>query len=539
MAPEDDRSSATSAASSRSHARAVAALRAGDFGSARSILQECMSTGYGDAETHRLLALTEHRLGNLAQAVLYARKSVTGAPGNALAWHELAVIFDARNEWKDALQAFRAACELCPTSLKMWANWGKTLIERGQSAEAVRVLTHALTLGEHKASRIRLARALVSIGRTRDAEQELRAHLLKYRTDGEAWFALASLGDNVLSDADGNILRQLVAEPTGIADDDIAIQFAFSRFAEQRNDFATAFKALLIANAAERLRVQWNGAVFSEFASAVVSAFNRPSLSAPSDLGRGIIFILGLPRTGSSLVEQVIGQGTDVAAGGELPLLSEILQQESQRRGTAFPHWVADATAQDWRRLGEQYLAGIADRRGAAIAFTDKRCGNWVYIGAIAHMLPAARIVYTYRAPVDTCFGCFRQLFAHGAQPFSYDISECAAYWHDCTNAMAAWQHIFGNRIRFQEHESLLAQPAEQLADLGEFCQLPLSSELTPFLNADIATASAAQLRSKRTIARSWNALYGDQLEPIRRDLQCLSGSSDDRCLASSQSSMR
>lgn len=520
MASEANSADGMFAALSGEHARAVSALRAGDFVHARTVLQALASRGDGDPETHRLLALTEHRLGNLDLAVLHARAAVAGAPDNPLAWHVLAVVSDARNEWKAALQAFQSACERCPTSVKMWVDWGKTLVERGQSAEAVRVLAHALTLGEHKVSRIRLANALVSIGRTQEAEQQFRAHLLKYQTDGAAWFGLASLGDNALTQADGKILRQLVMDQTGIADDDIAIHFAFSRYAEQQRDFATAFNTLAKANASERLRIRWDAARFSAFVTSVLSAFDRVPDSSTNDLGQGVIFILGLPRTGSSLVEQVIGQCAGAAAGGELPLLPDILQRESQRRGVDFPHWIADAGADDWKRLGEQYLAGIEDFQDGAIAFTDKRCGNWVYIGAIVRMLPAARIVCTGRDPVDTCFGCFRQLFSHGAQPFSYDLSECATYWHDCARAMRTWQRMFGDRIRFQRHEWLLAQPAEQLAALGAFCRLSLPSELRPFKSADIATASAAQLRSTRTAARSWSALYGDHLEPVRQDLK-------------------
>jgi len=501
---------------------AVNALRAGDFRAAEILLRARVSSGDHRCETYRLLAFAEFRCGNLAQAAVHAQCAIAAGPEDPLAWNILGMVYDALGQWKRAVDAFGNACRFCPDSLKLLANWGKTLVEHQQFAAAIPVLARLLTLGEHGASRKRLALAFVSTGQLEAAEQQYREHVAKSPLDGSAWFALASLGENTLTDADGDRLRELV----GVAaeEDRIGMQFALSRHAEQKNDYAAALAWLSQANAAERRCVSWDAAAFSRFVNDVLDAFESPYSATQTPRGRNLIFILGLPRTGSSLVEQSIGQHAGVSTGGELSVLHDIVSDESRRRGAAFPAWAPAARSADWARLGEQYLASVAEQRGDATVFTDKRCGNWIYIGAILRMLPGARIIYTRRAPVDTCFGCFRQRFSQGAQLFSYRLDECATYWHDCERAMQRWQQQYPTRIRVQEHETFMSRRAEQVAALSEFCGLALSGVPTHFPQTAIATASAAQLRSAHVSARSWSAQYGSHLDPVRAAVRAADG---------------
>ncbi|HEX4480867.1 MAG TPA: sulfotransferase [Rudaea sp.] len=504
--------------SSQELTQAVDALRAGDFRAAEIRLQALVSNGDERPETCRLLALAEFRCGNLDQAAIHAQRATVLDARDPLAWNVLGMIRDALGQWRIAADAFGHACRLRPDNLKLLANWGKTLVEHAQFAQAIPILLHALTLGEHSASRLRLATAFVATGQLDAAERLYREQVSKYPMDGSTWFALASLGEKSLTAADADALREHVGAAS--EEDGIGIQFALSRYAEQQGDYASAFAWLVEANTAERGRVAWDAAAYSRFVTDILDAFQAPHATAESQRGHGVLFILGLPRTGSTLVEQSIGQHDAVSAGGELSVLHDIIENESKIRGMAFPEWVAAAKPQDWTRLGEEYLAAVAEQRGGASVFTDKRCGNWIYIGAIARMLPGARIIYTRRDAVDTCFGCFRQRFSHGAQLFSYRLDECAAYLRDCERAMQVWQQRFPERIRVQEHELLLSRRDEEIAALGEFCGLPMRDVPTHFPKADIATASAAQLRSSRAKARSWSEQYGSHLDALRLALR-------------------
>ena len=495
-------------------------MQANDFATAERILNAMLAAGGETADIYRLLAMVESRRGDLDLAMIHAQRAVGLDAENTLAWNTLGTILHARGDGRSACEAFGAACRLSPKSLELWAHWGKTLVEHQQFAEAISVLDRALALGEHGASRKRLAVALAATGQLELAQHHYRSHLERHAADGAAWFALASLGENVLTHDDGELLRALASDSQTPDDDRIGIRFALAREAEQRSDYNAAFEYLSTANAAERRRIVWNQTGFDQHVADILFAFDSASAPRQTRLGHGVIFVLGLPRTGSTLIEQIITQEAGAKAGGELSFLPELIHAESQRRGKPLHEWAGEATPRDWEALGERYLARIAQLRDGAAVFTDKRCGNWLFVGVIARILPGARIVYTRRDPVDTCFGCFRQYFSHGAQLFSYDLRECAAYWRECERAMRIWQQRHAEQIWFQQHETLVSQHAEEARALREFCGLPEHETPSQFPRATIATASAAQLRSIRTVPRSWSEQYGSHLDPVRAALR-------------------
>src|SRR6185312_7507313 len=179
----------------------------------------------------------------------------------------------------------------------------------------------------------------------------------------------------------------------------------------------------------ERDRVQ---SILRTFATAT------PPQSLNASLGHEVIFIVSLPRSGSTLTEQILASHPDVEGANELPDLGNVLEAESRRTGLEFPAWVPNATPADWRRMGESYLERTARFRKSRSRFTDKALSNWRVVGAAMAMLPGARFVNCRRDPVETCFSCFRQVFARG-QAFTYDLFDLAAYWRDYDRMMRFW----------------------------------------------------------------------------------------------------
>jgi hypothetical protein len=238
------------------------------------------------------------------------------------------------------------------------------------------------------------------------------------------------------------------------------------------------------------------------------------------DFGREVVFIVSLPRAGSTLVEQIVAAHPEVEGAGELPDLSIVIDEESRRRGAAFPAWVGEAGTADWRRLGERYLERTARWRTERPRFTDKSLLNVPYVGAAAAMLPGARFVHCRRDPVETALSCYRQWFAQG-QAWSYAIDDIAACVHGHARLAERWQTLLPGAFRAIVHEELAAEPETTVRGLLDFLGLPFDARCLEFHRStrNVRTASAAQVRQplRRDTGRADR--YGRLLDPMRRAL--------------------
>jgi hypothetical protein len=297
--------------------------------------------------------------------------------------------------------------------------------------------------------------------------------------------------------------------------------FALGKAREDRSRFADAFAAYRSANLIARNRRPWNAPAFSASIDAMLAAFDTArERAATSDLGNEVVFIVSLPRAGSTLTEQILAAHRDVEGAGELTDVVDVLKEESRARGRDFPLWVPEASAADWERLGRRYLERTARWRTRRPRSTDKMPNNWFFLGAIQSMLPGARVVDVRRDPLETCWSCYKQLFGRGVE-FSYDLEDLGAFWRDYDRAMRFWIARDPASARVQRYEALLAEPEPEIRALLDFCGLDFDPACLAFHEAgrDVRTASAAQVRQplKRDTARA--ASYGELLAPLRAAL--------------------
>src|SRR5262249_30598405 len=158
---------------------------------------------------------------------------------------------------------------------------------------------------------------------------------------------------------------------------------------------------------------------------------------ANEPLGAEAIFIVGLPRSGSSLTEQILASHSQVEGAGELSDLPRILTEESRRRGQPLQQWASAAHTDDWQRLGQQYLDRTANWRSRRPRFTDKLPYNWLYVGAIRAMLPGSRILVCRRDPLETCVACYRQRLT--GNEYAHTFDDLAAFVQDFDRAVRHW----------------------------------------------------------------------------------------------------
>ena len=290
---------------------------------------------------------------------------------------------------------------------------------------------------------------------------------------------------------------------------------------EDAGDFAAAFAAFGEAAQLQRVKFPWDAANFERYIASLHTAFATP-LAVAETFGDQIIFIVGLPRSGSTLIEQILAAHGQVEGASELPDLQALIQQESAHRQAPLAQWAPRAAAQDWRRLGEAYLARTQRWRTGKPRSTDKMPGNWIYAEAALAMLPGARIIDCRRDALDTCWSCFTQFFAPGWVPWTKSFEDLAHYWRMSVAHMDHLAARYPDRVRIQSYEALVDDQETETRALLAFCGLPFDAAcLQPHeATRTIRTVSAAQVRRPLMRQQSAAARYGALLDPLRRALE-------------------
>ncbi len=359
------------------------------------------------------------------------------------------------------------------------------------------------------------ARCLQMLGDADGAAGEYRGLIREGREVAKAWFALLDIKTITLTAGEVRSIQRFASEPKRTFDEKLLLDFAMARIHEAAGEFDEALVCLERGNSSARSRRVWSASAHSQFVDKVADAFAcRPAAHDQPDLGQEAIFVVSLPRSGSTLVEQILAAHPQVEGGSELSDLQAVIAAESNSRRKPFPDWVADADAHDWQRLGTDYLARTARWRHLRPIFTDKTPDNWKYVGAIGAMLPGAKVIDCRRDALETCWSCFKQLFAPGVAGFAYTFEDLASYWKDYLRLSTVWDTDRHCSYRIQSYEALAAHPTQQTAELLAFCGLPadercLHPERAP---RAIRTASSAQVREPIRNDTARAAAYGSRL---------------------------
>lgn len=497
---------------------AARAIRDGAVDTAVRALDGVLATAPEHPEALRLYGILHTRTHHHDEARAMLQRAIVQWPDYALAHSDLGNALQAAGDVDAAFASWRQACALAPEAPMPWFNLGRNLQLHGDTEAAIAALEQAHTLApDFLPALILLGDALVHAGRFDEADVRYRAALARHPACGDAWRGLANMKTRPLSEADrehlATALRRTDINPT----DRIAAGFALGKVCEDQGHYEQAFAALNAANAQLRQLATWNAGAFHAHVDAMLAASAR--LPAPSDtlLGREATFIVGLPRSGSTLFEQILAAHPEVEGASELPDLEQVLSEESTRRRRPLLQWMAAATADDWQRLGRRYLERTARWRRNKPRHTDKLPSNWLLSGVLGAMLPGACIVDVRRDALEAGWSCYKQQF-YRLPHFACTLTDIAAYIRDYEQAMDAWQVVAPQRIRIQRYEALLAEPEREIRALLAFCGLPFDPACLDYHQAtrNVRTASAAQVRQplQRDTARA--ARYGALLDPLR-----------------------
>jgi len=505
-------------------ARARAEWQQRQFDAAERSIRQALALAPDDADALRMLGVMAQHRGDQATAADCFRRVLPVWPEDAELRVGLGIALHERGEIDEAMAQLQRACELAPASASAWFNFGEACWRQARTEDAIVALQRALELAPaHLPARLSLAKAQASLGRIDEAVAGFRAVLRVDPGNAEGWFGLSNLNTVRFDAADAANLRQAMTRGAQSPRDRELLGFSMAKALEDQGDYAQAFEMFRQANASRRQRVHWNATGERRRVEAIQRIFAH-DMPAPPDpaLGREAIFIVSVPRSGSTLVEQILASHTEVEGANEIKDLSQVIDAETRRRHSAFPLWTPHASAADWQRLGKEYLARTAPWRKAKPRFTDKSLVTWYLVGAALAMLPAARVVVVRRDPVETCLACFRQLFTEQSG-FTCDLDEMADYCIDFIRLTRFWLERYPDRVFDLEYETLVAEPEPTIRRLLDFCGLPFDPACLEFHKTSrtvLSTPSAAQVRQplRRDTARS--ARYGDKLDRLRQRLR-------------------
>jgi tetratricopeptide (TPR) repeat protein len=494
------------------------ALALGRADQAAAQLQPALTAYPNHPEVLRLHAGILDLRGNHPAARNAMEQAVALRPVDALYHNTLGTSLGNGGDFDGALRALRRACELQPGLATAWYNLGVMLTRCVRNEEAIEALRRAVELApDNTDARAQLGDMLRMQGDAEASAAEYRRVLSERPWAGMAWWGLADLRTGALTDEDIDRMGAALRDSRASDDDRVAIGFALAKGLDEHGRYEESLDQLKRANAIARLRQRWDAAGFSAAIDAVNRAFTPPPAEAPdAALGEGAIFIVGMPRSGTTLVEQILASHSQVEGAGELPDLSLVLAEDSRQRGKPFPRWVHDMRPDDWQRLGDRYLERTAHWRKRRPRFTDKLPGNWMYVGAIRAMLPGAHVVICRRDPLETCFSCYRQHLFNNE--YTRTPEDLAAFWRDFDRSASHWATLHTSNAYQHDYETLVAEPRQAIRSLLDACGLPFEEACVRFHETirEVRSPSATQVRQALRTDTAHTQRYGDLLNPLR-----------------------
>jgi tetratricopeptide (TPR) repeat protein len=466
-------------------------------------------------------------LGQGTEALECCRRRVALEPNAAEAHTALAATWLELGWPEEAAAASRRALALAPEDAVAHAHLGGALRELGQGATALAAYERAVALRPDAAEGwVNLAISLQEAGRADEAKAAVARALALEPGSGAAWSVHGDLKTFARGDPDLNALTALLAsaDTTGASQEDrLDLEFTLAKALMDMGEANEAFVRLNAANGRKRAALSYDVSEDAREFAAIAGALDGPRLARPMDGGDPsdlAVFIIGMPRSGTTLVEQILASHPQVHGAGELPTLESILiaRLGPSLSPTARAQRLAELGPADLTAMGSAYVRKLAELGPGAVRVTDKMPSNFRWAGLIRLMLPNARIIHCRRDPIDTCLSCYSRNFSRG-QAFAYDLRDLGLYYRAYYALMDHWRGLLpADRFLEVRYEAVVADLESEARRLIAFCGLDWDAACLAFdqTRRPVRTASVNQVRKplyRSSVAR-WKA-YEAHLGPL------------------------
>jgi tetratricopeptide (TPR) repeat protein len=459
------------------------AARIGRWRDSETLLRRAVEIAPGWSAAKANLALVVGRMGRPAEALEILDDVFADEPEGISHWNLKAATLGRLGDFEEAIKLYEAVLERTPNQPKVWMSYGHMLKTVGRQQEGVAAYRKAI---------------------------ELRPTL------GEAWWSLANLKTVVFSDADIAAMKGALAADKLSDDDRLHLDFALGKAMHDAGKPDDAFTHYAKGNALRLKKAPFRSEDISRLVDQSIAAFTADAFAerpggceAPDP-----IFIVGMPRAGSTLIEQILSSHSQVEGTSELPDFPAVVRQ-----GRGYPQSVLELSQEERRERGEEYLKRASvQRRTAKPFFIDKLPNNWMFVPAIQLLLRNAKIIDARRHPMACCFSNFRQHFARG-QNFAYDLDDLGRYYSDYVRLMAHVDSVLPGRVHRVIYEQMVEDTEAEVRALLDYLGLQFEPACLEFHKTEraVRTASSEQVRQPiyKDATEEWRA-YEPHLDALK-----------------------
>ena len=477
-------------------------LHEGKLHKAEELCRQFMQQNPQHIDGMRILAEIAVRSGVLEDAEFLLESAVAFDASHRQARIDYVQVLSKRQRFQKAVEEAKALLDKTPDNPQLQSLYAIQCMQLGDYETALELFDKILERVPHDpVTNVSKGHALKTGGRSGEAVEAYRAALGSQPLYCDAWYSLANLKVYRFDDAELSAMEALESNPHLGGQDRVYLQFALGKAYEDRADYAQSFQHYAKGNAIKKAQLQYRAEGTTkecddQIAACTPEVFARETgCEAPDP-----IFILGLPRAGSTLLEQILSSHSMVDGTMELPNVLSIsgkLRRLGQRQGNQkYPFNLAELSAEQLAILGEEYIRDTRIHRLGAPFFIDKMPNNFRHIGLIKLMLPNAKVIDARRDPMSCCFSGFKQLFAEG-QMFSYDLEDIGQYYLDYVRLMEHWDQVLPGFVLKVQHEHVVSDLETEVRRLLDFCGLPFEESCLEFHKTErnVRTPSSEQVR--------------------------------------------
>ena len=501
--------------------RGVRHLFASRFRKAEDAFKKVLIEDKNNIDALRFMGILAYKTGNHDIAEKMFVKALMLDPTYSIVWANLAHVYTVTGQLDKAKKSFQNILKMDPENGLIWAELGTVLNKLANYKDGRDAYLKSIEL---KPDSPRVYLSLGHVYKTMgDIENSIESYkeTIKYNNlSGEAYWSLANLKTYKFTNNEiEEMEKALKSEMSDI--EKCQMYFALGKAYEVEKDFDNSFKNYSKGNKIKKEESEYSSMDTTDNTSKVIQFFNEKKLmqlSSSKTLDRDPIFVLGMPRSGSTLIDQIISSHSMVDGTQELPNIIKIAA-DLKRKNNLYPEILDEIDEDEITELGEKYLNGTRWARDSAPYFIDKMPNNFIHIGLIKTILPNAKIIDTRRDAMDTCFSCFKQFFARG-QLFTYSLEDLGKYYSDYIKAMNHWHKVFGDQIYTVRYDNVINDTENTIKELIQYCELPFENECLEFYKSSrpVKTPSAEQVRQPiyKSGLNYWKN-FEEHLQPLKK----------------------